>query len=174
MTTKLFCWQDEWEKTNELGGNLVVKMRNMFTIDGIFKKERENCLQWPRWTFTVKTCSLNSSIIYLHGKWPMDLQHKAFIRELDFRTSVAVLTGQCLKMPWTNEVSKCLWNLETRSPREVRTMRRRVVYSRNNAIGSNMDGPRGCHTERSQSDREGEISDDIPYMWDPNSRYKWI
>ena len=25
-----------------------------------------------------------------------------------------------------------------------------------------MDGPRECHTE---SDREGEISYDIPYMW---------
>ena len=32
-----------------------------------------------------------------------------------------------------------------------------------------MDGLRGCHTERSQSDREGEISDDIPYMWDPET-----
>ena len=27
-----------------------------------------------------------------------------------------------------------------------------------------MDGPRDCHTER-KSDREGEISDDIPCMW---------
>ena len=35
----------------------------------------------------------------------------------------------------------------------------------NNAIGRNMDGPKDCHTEWSQSDREGEISDDIPYMW---------
>ena len=29
-----------------------------------------------------------------------------------------------------------------------------------NAICGNMDGPRDCHTERSKSDREGEISDD--------------
>ena len=28
-----------------------------------------------------------------------------------------------------------------------------------------MDGPRECHTELSKSDREGEISYDIPYMW---------
>ena len=28
-----------------------------------------------------------------------------------------------------------------------------------------MNGPRECHTERSKSDREGEISYDIPYMW---------
>ena len=28
----------------------------------------------------------------------------------------------------------------------------------NNATCSNMDGPRDCHTERSKSDREGEIS----------------
>ena len=34
----------------------------------------------------------------------------------------------------------------------------------NNAICSNMDGHRECHTEWSQSDREGEISYDIPYI----------
>ena len=28
-----------------------------------------------------------------------------------------------------------------------------------------MDGPRDCHTKGSKSDREGEISHDIPYMW---------
>ena len=30
---------------------------------------------------------------------------------------------------------------------------------------SNMDGPRGCHTEWSKSDREREIVYDIPYTW---------
>ena len=35
----------------------------------------------------------------------------------------------------------------------------------NNAICSNMDGPRDCHTEWRKSDREGEIFYDIPYMW---------
>ena len=30
---------------------------------------------------------------------------------------------------------------------------------------SNMDGPRECSTEWSQSDKEGEILHDIPYMW---------
>ena len=29
----------------------------------------------------------------------------------------------------------------------------------------NMDGPRDCRVEWSKSDREGEISYDIPYMW---------
>ena len=28
-----------------------------------------------------------------------------------------------------------------------------------------MDGPRECHIEWSKSDREGELSYDIPYMW---------
>ena len=34
-----------------------------------------------------------------------------------------------------------------------------------NAICGNMDGPRDCHTERSKSDREGEIAYDIPSLW---------
>ena len=28
-----------------------------------------------------------------------------------------------------------------------------------------MDRPKDCHTERNKSEREGEISDDIPYTW---------
>ena len=28
-----------------------------------------------------------------------------------------------------------------------------------------MDGPKECHTELSNSGREGEMSNDIPYMW---------
>ena len=35
----------------------------------------------------------------------------------------------------------------------------------NNAICSNMDGPRDCHTEWSKSQRERQISYDITYMW---------
>ena len=35
----------------------------------------------------------------------------------------------------------------------------------NNAICSNMDGPRDCHTEWSKSDRERQISYDITYTW---------
>ena len=34
----------------------------------------------------------------------------------------------------------------------------------NNAICSSIDGPRDCHTERSKSYREREISYDITYM----------
>ena len=35
----------------------------------------------------------------------------------------------------------------------------------NNAIYSTVDGPRDCHSEWRKSDKEGEIMDDIPYMW---------
>lgn len=45
----------------------------MLTVDWIFKKERKNYLQPHKWTFVVKTCYLNSPIIYLHGKWFMNL-----------------------------------------------------------------------------------------------------
>ena len=35
----------------------------------------------------------------------------------------------------------------------------------NNAICSNMDGPRGYHTKWSKSERERQIPYDITYMW---------
>ena len=35
----------------------------------------------------------------------------------------------------------------------------------NNAIYSNMDGLRNCHTKWSESDRERQISYDIAYIW---------
>ena len=35
----------------------------------------------------------------------------------------------------------------------------------NNAICSNMDGPRDCHTEWSKSEREKQVPYDITYMW---------
>ena len=35
----------------------------------------------------------------------------------------------------------------------------------NNAICSNMNGTRECHTEWSKSNREGEISYDMPCVW---------
>ena len=35
----------------------------------------------------------------------------------------------------------------------------------NNAICSNMNGPRDCHTEWSKSDTERQISYDIAYIW---------
>ena len=34
-----------------------------------------------------------------------------------------------------------------------------------------MGGPRQCHTERIRSHREGEISYDIPYMWNLKRSY---
>ena len=43
----------------------------------------------------------------------------------------------------------------------------------NNAICSNMDGPRDCHTEWSKSDGEGQILYDITYMWNVKKWYRW-
>ena len=43
----------------------------------------------------------------------------------------------------------------------------------NNAICSNMDGPRDCHTEWSKSDWERQIYD-ITYVWNLKKGYKWI
>ena len=45
----------------------------------------------------------------------------------------------------------------------------------NNAIYSNMDGPRDDHTKWSKSDRERQISYDITHMWNPIFKkwYKW-
>ena len=44
----------------------------------------------------------------------------------------------------------------------------------NNAICSNMEGPRDCHTEWSKSDTERQISYDITYMWNLKKKgYKW-
>ena len=34
-----------------------------------------------------------------------------------------------------------------------------------------MDGPRESHTEWSKSDREGEVSYDIPYVWNLNKEW---
>ena len=42
---------------------------------------------------------------------------------------------------------------------------KRHRLERNNAICSNMDGPRDYHTKWSKSDRERQISYDITYMW---------
>ena len=43
----------------------------------------------------------------------------------------------------------------------------------NNAICSNMDWHRECHTGWSKSDRERQISYDIAYMWNLKKWYKW-
>ena len=40
----------------------------------------------------------------------------------------------------------------------------------NNAICSNMDGPRHYHTKWNKADRERQISYDVTYMW---SLKKW-
>ena len=46
-----------------------------------------------------------------------------------------------------------------------------IKKEQNNAICSNMDGPRGCHTEWSKSDTERQIYD-IVYMWNLKKGYK--
>lgn len=67
-------------------------MGNILTVDGTFREERENCLQGHKWTFTVKTCSLNSPIIFLHGKWLVKLQWKILpVWELGHETSVSCI-----------------------------------------------------------------------------------
>ena len=38
-------------------------------------------------------------------------------------------------------------------------------YPKGSVCLSYLDGPRECHSELSKSDREGEISYDILYMW---------
>ena len=43
----------------------------------------------------------------------------------------------------------------------------------NNAICSDMVGPRDYHTKCSQSDRERQIPYDIAYMWNLKKGYKW-
>ena len=43
----------------------------------------------------------------------------------------------------------------------------------NNAICSNMDGPRDYCTKWSKSDRERQISYDITYMWNLKKWYRW-
>ena len=43
----------------------------------------------------------------------------------------------------------------------------------NNAICSNMDGPRDYHTKWSKSDTERQIPYDITYMWNLKIGYKW-
>ena len=66
-------------------------------------------------------------------------------------------TWDCIK--YTNQVSKN-WYLKN-----IEYTQRNTTQPLNNAICSNMDGTRECHTEWNKSDREGKISYGIPYMW---------
>ena len=43
----------------------------------------------------------------------------------------------------------------------------------NNAICSNMDGPRDYHTKWSKSERERQIPYDVTYMWNLEKWYRW-
>ena len=48
----------------------------------------------------------------------------------------------------------------------IYTMEYYSAIKKNNAICSNMDGPRHYHTNWSKSERERQILYDITYMWD--------
>ena len=45
------------------------------------------------------------------------------------------------------------------------TVENHSAIKKNNAICSNMDGPRDYHTKWSKSERERQIPYDITYMW---------
>ena len=62
------------------------------------------------------------------------------------------------KHPWIKNGQECMVHIYNGIPPSH-------YKDWNNAICSNMDGPSECHTERSKSAREGEISYDTPYMW---------
>ena len=64
-----------------------------------------------------------------------------------------------LKCPSTEEWIKKMWY------RYIMEYYSAIKKEWNNAFCSSMERPRQCHTEWSKSDREGEISYDIPYMW---------
>ena len=106
-------------------------------------------------THTARTASvqMNSTDFFRVGWISMAQTNSSFRNRLDLRncwnTYDLVLTIDCrnalytlkktLVIPWGSRIQK--W------------------------LRDNMDGPRECHTERSKSDREGETSYDIPYMW---------
>ena len=48
-----------------------------------------------------------------------------------------------------------------------------AIKNQNNAIGSNMDGSRDCHTQWNKSDTERQMSYDIAYMWNLKNGNKW-
>ena len=70
-----------------------------------------------------------------------------------------VKTWKQRKCPLTKEWIKKMWYITHNG------ILLRHYKEWNKAICNNMDGPRECHTEWSKSDRDGEISYDIPYMW---------
>ena len=67
------------------------------------------------------------------------------------------------KCPSTNEWIKKMWYIYTMEYYSV-------IKKRNNAIFSDMDGPRNCHMCEV---RERQISYDIAYMWNLKKWYKW-
>ena len=69
------------------------------------------------------------------------------------------------KCPLTEEWIKKMWCIYTMGYYST------IKQEWNNAICSNMIGPRECHIEWSKSDRGGEISYDIPFMWNLKRNY---
>ena len=71
----------------------------------------------------------------------------------------AAKTWKQPKWPSTDEWIKKMWYIYTMKYYSV------IKKEWNNAICSNLDGPRDYHTKWSKSDRERQISYDIIYMW---------
>ena len=61
------------------------------------------------------------------------------------------------KCPLTEEWIKKMWYIYTMEYYSA-------IKKNDNAICSNMDGPRDYHTKRSKSERERQISHDITYI----------
>ena len=81
-----------------------------------------------------------------------------------FTEALFIIARTCKqpKCPSMEEWIKMLWYTHTHTHTGLLLSHKKEW---NNAICSNMDGPRDCHTEWGTSGREGELSDDIPYMW---------
>ena len=70
------------------------------------------------------------------------------------------------KCPSTDEWIKKMWYLYTMEYHSA------IKKERNWVICRDVDGPRDCHTERSKSEREEQISYINAYMWNLEKRYR--
>ena len=87
----------------------------------------------------------NITVIWKDTCTPMSIA-ALFTKAKTWQQPKSPMTEECIKMRYT-------YTMEYYSSARKREW--------NNAICSNMDRPRQCHTEWSKSDREGKISYDI-------------